>query len=418
MATKLHLGDESKIQMPDMFADLNLEELRRQQAVPSSSAPVIGEDYREVRLSAITQRSPVQTRASFDPEHDEEDKALVASLESEGQKQAITLAEIENTSPIEYRLLDGHRRVDALVYLKRETVRAIITRPGTLDADLITLTAQVRKNLTPFEMAQAVSRLKERHGLSLDQIAQKTGMGRRWLTELAALMRADPIIQSEAEKGKLTAEVAFTLSRAPREHQPQLARIAAAAELKAPTARRLVERVVTCGESPDSAALAMGINSVRSNEPVERDHEKNTSMSQAQEINSTPTSKHTKGKRLTVNVTPQSAAAIMADLFPEFDSETSGAFVEAASRHSTSVEALKLAGLLVLGGESPEMALKSAKPDAGTPVGRKILLILEITRDVYIQRGRLSAVQGQMLAGLAQKMNSLRSAAHAKRGPA
>jgi hypothetical protein len=254
--------------------------------------------------------------------------------------------------------------------------------------------------------------------LNLDQIAQKTGIGRRWLTELAALMRADPVLQSEAEKGKLTAEVAFTLSRAPREHQPQLARIAAAAELKAPTARRLVERVVTCGESPDSAALAMGINSDRSNGSVEPDGEKNTSMSRAQEINSTPTSKRAKGKRLPVNVTPQSAAAIMADLFPEVDPETSTTLVDVASRQSTSVEALKLAGLLVLSGESPETAIRNAQSEAGTPVGRKILLILETIGDVYVQRGHLSAVQGLMLAGLAQKMNSLRRAVHAKRGPA
>jgi ParB/RepB/Spo0J family partition protein len=370
-----------------------------------------------VRLSAITQRSPVQTRAPFDPEHDEEDQALVASLESEGQKQAITLAEIENTSPIEYRLLDGHRRVDALVHLKRETVRAIITRPGTLEADLVTLTAQVRKNLTPFEMAQAVSRLKERHGLNLDQIAQKTGIGRRWLTELAALMRADPVLQSEAEKGELTAEVAFTLSRAPREHQPQLARIAAAAELKAPTARRLVERVVTCGESPDKAALAMGINSDRSNESGEPDRENNASMSQAREANSKSTPERAKGKRLAVNVTLRSAAAIVADLFPEVDSEISSTLVEVASQHSTRVEALKLAGLLVLSGESPETAIKNAQSEAGTPVGRKVLLILETIRDVYVQRGRLSPVQELMLAGLTQKMNSLCSARPAKRGP-
>ena len=62
MAAKLHLGDESKIQMPNAFGSLNVQALRQAQGGAKTSAPVIGEQYREVRLSAVVGESPIQSR--------------------------------------------------------------------------------------------------------------------------------------------------------------------------------------------------------------------------------------------------------------------------------------------------------------------------------------------------------------------
>lgn len=406
MSATLHLGDESKIQMPDVFAGLDLQGLRQAHAGPRSSAPIIGEDYRQVRLAAVTQRSPIQTRAPFDPEYDEDDQALVASLESEGQRQPVTLAEIEGASPTEYRLLDGHRRVDALLHLKRETVKAVITRPGTLEADVITLTAHVRKNLTPVEMAQAVARLKECHGLTLDQIARKTGMARRRLTEMASLMRADPALQKESEDGRLTAEVAFTLSQAPREHQAELARIAAEAALKSPVARRLVERVTTTGESPGSAALALGVSLGGSSETAGQVDGDPTEPGRPATNLVTPV-RHNKRAQRPRSMSVQAATAVLGDLFPEMDPAAASKLADGAYEQNASVEVLKLAALLALGGHQLETVVKDAWTDTGTPIGKKILLMLDTYAGICLQKGRLSQGQRLMLAGLAKKMTEV-----------
>jgi ParB/RepB/Spo0J family partition protein len=145
-----------KVQMPNTFNPASLDKLRSAQAVAQTSRPVMGEQYREVLLTAVMRDSPIQSRAALDPENDDEDRALVESIEASGQREPAHLAEIEGSCPPEYAILDGHRRIAALRHLKRETVKAIIVRQGSQECDLISLTANVRKNLTPLELARSV----------------------------------------------------------------------------------------------------------------------------------------------------------------------------------------------------------------------------------------------------------------------
>jgi ParB/RepB/Spo0J family partition protein len=154
------------VQMPNVF---NRTALNR--SGTAMARPVIGEQYAEVRLEAIAQDSPIQTRRPFDPEHDEDDGALVESLRSEPQREPVQLKELEGACPPQYAILDGHHRVAALRHLERESVKAIIKREGTLDCDLTTPTAHVRKNLSPLELAQAIQRLRERHKLTYEAIS-------------------------------------------------------------------------------------------------------------------------------------------------------------------------------------------------------------------------------------------------------
>src|SRR3990172_6009095 len=107
-----------QVQMPNVF---NRSALNRSTTV--TARPVIGEQYAEVRVEAIVQESPIQTRQPFDPEHDEDDQALVESLRSEPQREPVQLKELEGTCPPQYALLDGHRRVAALRRVGRETVK-------------------------------------------------------------------------------------------------------------------------------------------------------------------------------------------------------------------------------------------------------------------------------------------------------
>ena len=108
-----------------------------------------GPHYLTIELRAIVGANPLQVRASFDPEADEQDRALLNSLDSDGQRLPVLLLENPNTTPLTYTPLDGHRRIEALRRLKRDRVQAIVHSAGSLECDLITLTANVRKHLTP-----------------------------------------------------------------------------------------------------------------------------------------------------------------------------------------------------------------------------------------------------------------------------
>jgi hypothetical protein len=64
--------------MPNVFG-----RSRQSRGIGSNARPVIGEQYAEVSLEAVVDDSPLQTRAPFDPAHDEDDAALLESLRSE-----------------------------------------------------------------------------------------------------------------------------------------------------------------------------------------------------------------------------------------------------------------------------------------------------------------------------------------------
>ena len=121
--------------------------LRRAAGAPLNE-PRDAPGYRLVRLSEIVGASPLQLRASFDPDADEQDRSLLESLASDGQRLPVLLLENPNSLPPAYTPLDGHRRIEALRRLKHEWVQAVIHSSGSLECDLITLTANVRKHLT------------------------------------------------------------------------------------------------------------------------------------------------------------------------------------------------------------------------------------------------------------------------------
>jgi ParB/RepB/Spo0J family partition protein len=247
-------GRFAPIHTPDVFGRGGADAVRKAQA----ALPVIGEPYRSVKLGAIVRDSPLQLRAPFDPEHDEDDAALLESLASDGQRVPVLLVETPESQPPTFTILDGHRRIAALRQMGHETVKALIFNHESAEY-LITLTANVRKHLTPLQQARAISRLRERHGLTIEAIARRVGLSSRYITELRALLETDPAIQAALERGEIKAKTALALGQALREHQPRLAEIAAAHGLSEADARRLVARIQDTGETPEQAARVLGI---------------------------------------------------------------------------------------------------------------------------------------------------------------
>lgn len=394
----------SKVQMPNTFSAASLDKLRSARVAAQSSKPVMGEQYREVFLSAIIRESPLQTRSAFDPENDEDDRALVESIESSGQREPAQLAEIEGSCPPEYAILDGHRRIAALRHLQRETVKAIIVRQGSQECDLISLTANVRKNLTPLELARAVGRLRERHNMTLTEIVKAVGLSRRYLEMLAALLEADPAIQAEVEAGHISAKTARVLIKVSSEYQREAVQVAADCRMSDVDAKRLIERVQATGEAPAEAALALGFTHVSQTAPTKEREDENPPASAKTNLPS-PKRKPTGGTTLTA----AAATAVLKNLCPELEEEIREALSILAVQRIASVASLKIAGLLTTAGRSPEEALKTAQLLEPHPHVRKILSIVGLYGELrdLIENERFYVEAMPLLSAVAKKVESL-----------
>jgi ParB family chromosome partitioning protein len=374
VTAKSQLGNDH-IHMPDPFAHLNLAATARAAPEATSSTPVMGEDYRAVQLAAITQASPLQTRRSFDPGQDDEDRALVESLRAEGQRLPVLLVEIDGTCPVEYRVIDGHRRVESLRSLGEQTVKAVIQRVGTLACDLTTLMANVRKNLTPIEQAQAIVRLRERHRLTWESIAQKTGLTARYLRELRALLDADPSVQTALEQGAITVKTAMSLRRAPLDQQPAAVALAAAERMNEPQARQLVEALRDDSKSDTCAATEPAAGGQDTQQPVG-------------------------------GVTSRVGRTLLRELYPELNDAVVVRLAEAADQQGLSLGVLKLAGLLALGGDDPEQALRVVEACDRTPISKRLLLLLDVCAFLKARPRDWTPAQTRMLAILLDRLKA------------
>jgi ParB-like chromosome segregation protein Spo0J len=269
--------------------------------------------------------------------------------------------------------LDGHRRVAALRQLGHDSVKAVIQRAESLDCDLTTLTANVRKHFSPLEQARAIERLHERHGLTWDVIAQKTGLTTRWLRELRGLLHADPALQQAVEHGEVSARTAIELKDAPREHQAELAAVVTAHNLNSTAAAQLVSRMKSAQETPAEAASGLGLIVVDS-------------------------------------TTPSRASAMRALLdrtFPELDEAQRATLAEAASQCNARDNVIKLAGLLVLGGESPQDALKHAATWVRAGGVRQLIALVDGLARLQQRPIAPGAQTPPWKAGLARKVAAL-----------
>lgn len=399
MPVKLYMGDESKIQMPNAFGDLDLEVLRQADASVRTSTPVVGEQYREVKLSAIVGESPLQARAPFDADNDEDDGALLDSLASGAQRLPVVLVEMEGSNPLTYMPLDGHRRIAALRRLNQETAKAIIVQQGTLECDLITLTAHIRKNLTPLELARTIDRLRQRHHKTVKEIAQATGLSRRYIEQLNSLLKTDPTLQAEVEDNHISATTARVLGQAAREHQPHLAQIAATNGLSDAKAKRLVQRIETMDETPEQAAIALGLTS-------------STDIGEPTQEGVPSEVRPKRGRKPKPTLKMESAVALTKSVFPEIGSQAAQALSALAVEQEANPTALKIAGLLVMVGQGAAEALEAADRTTQNPGVRKILTVLDTCIEIQglIEKGWFGVVpEGELLLdGLAKKLVGLK----------
>jgi len=381
--------------------------LRRAAGAPLND-PRAAPDYRLVRLSEIGGASPLQLRAPFDPDADEQDRSLLESLASDGQRLPVLLLESPNSRPPAYTPLDGHRRIEALRRLKQEWVQAVVHASGSLECDLITLTANVRKHLTPLEQARAIARLRERQTLTLEAIAQRVGLSTRYLTELRALLETDPALQQALERGQLPAKTALALGQAPRALQPRLAELAAGQRVTEADAKRWVSRIVANGETPEQAAQALGLLAPPTPAAAPGLDETPARSAAAGPAATPPRNRPKRATTLSTDM----AGALLDRTFLGLAPDLRAGLAAAAAQRQIAAPQLKLAALLALAGRDPTQAVEDAGYAARHPSVRALLPVVDTLGELHAlaQAQRCAAECADLCAALARQFTDLRQA--------
>jgi ParB/RepB/Spo0J family partition protein len=381
---------------------------------------VIGQELREVPLEFVTVDSPVQTRAPFDPEHDPDDHALVESYRANlaaqpsahPQKDPVVLAKVAGSQPAQFVIVSGHRRIAGLRFIKCPTCVAIIQQEASVEADILTLTENVRKNLAPIEQARALQRLREQHDLkklklTFEQVMARVGLAREYGYQLLDLLKLPAPLLQAVERGTIGAFTARALSDAGNAHAEALAEMASRCRWSREEAKKQVARMQAKQEDPRTAAAALGLD--REAQSPDQD----SVDIDGTNVRSTAAGVRARGARRrdrTHSLAPETVAAMISELFPDLDNRTARALSEVAVKRSADAATVKLAGLLVEAEGSPTESLDLAAEIAESPAGRRVAGML----DEWAALGELTLVGKfpvealPLFTSLAKKVGGLR----------
>ena len=151
-----------------------------------------------------------QPRESFDAEKLQE---LARSIEVNGVIQPITVRRAADGT---YAIIAGERRWRAARLAGLKEIPAIVR---TVEQDQMLELALIenlqREDLNPVETAAAFHRLAAEHGLSHEQIAERTGKDRSTITNFLRLLKLSPAVLNELIRGTVTVGHARALLNIP-----------------------------------------------------------------------------------------------------------------------------------------------------------------------------------------------------------
>ena len=168
------------------------------EAAKKFGVPEQFEDFQNIALDQI-QPSAEQPRDRFDAETLEE---LAQSIRVNGLIQPITVFKTEQGS---YRIIAGERRWRAASLAGLKEIPALVrsARPDQL-LELALIENLQREDLNPIEVATAFQSLMTQHGLTHEQIAERTGKDRSTITNFIRLLRLTPFVRQALLDGKIT----------------------------------------------------------------------------------------------------------------------------------------------------------------------------------------------------------------------
>ncbi len=164
------------------------------------------EEIRQIRLDEL-RSNPYQPRKVFDETALSE---LASSIKEHGVFQPI----IVKNSIKGYEIVAGERRAKASKLAGRETIPAIIRNFNDQEMMEIALLENLqREDLNPIEEAMAYQKLMESRGLSHEQLAERIGKSRSYVTNMVGLMNLPDSVKDLVIARKISATHARTLSK-------------------------------------------------------------------------------------------------------------------------------------------------------------------------------------------------------------
>lgn len=248
---------------------LELGDLEKARAASLEMAPGhrLERPIMQVRLDQIAGGSPIQSReTTFDPDNYPEDAELLTSIQGHGVLEPIMLARdgASGTSPI-YDIVFGHRRRAAAVMAGKETIPAIIARDSD-DLGLLTLAENTGgRQLSSFERAVALIRLKEdRPELTQTALAKHLGTSQGTISNLLAAYEAStPALRglfAEGMDARAVVEMQEIFAKLSEKEQVELAeQLRSASQQTVRNVRDLIE----AGVEPQAAATAVSTSRTR-----------------------------------------------------------------------------------------------------------------------------------------------------------
>jgi len=147
----------------------------------------------ELRYERLRKRAPAAERA------------LVGSLAEHGQQLPIVVV----GEAARFVVIDGYKRVRALKRLSRDTVHASDWRMAELDALLLERRLRCGRE-DALDQAWLMAELKERFGLSLEELAQRFERSKSWVSRRLGLIQTlPPVIHDQVRAGELSAHAAM-----------------------------------------------------------------------------------------------------------------------------------------------------------------------------------------------------------------
>ena len=161
-------------------------------------------DHVDLEFQQLDRRYEALRRASPDRE-----KRVLASLIRVGQQAPVVVVAAEQASD-RFVLLDGYKRVRALIRLRVDTVRATPWALSELEALLLERLIRTNSEDGPLEQGWLLRELRDRFGLTAEELAHRFDKSRSWISRRLALVADLPeFIQAQVRRGEIAAHAAM-----------------------------------------------------------------------------------------------------------------------------------------------------------------------------------------------------------------
>lgn len=150
------------------------------------------------------------------------ERHLCGSLAAVGQQTPVVVVAGGHGNPGHYVLLDGYKRVRALLRLRRDTVRAVCWELSEMEALLLERLMRTPEGDSPLEQGWLLRELRDRFALGLEELARRFDKSASWVSRRLGLVSDLPAtVQDKVRAGAITAQAAMKylvpLARAKRE---------------------------------------------------------------------------------------------------------------------------------------------------------------------------------------------------------